>query len=130
MSEVWDTKDGRRRVRRDPPTIDDAALAAQGLSEDLEAQVEIVTSLMPVSAEEAKRAVLKMRRSRDDNLLTIAGRAGGSRSVVVERKSPRRLTIQAGASTGRAGVWVSARRYQSVPDEHHDHRAARKPRIG
>jgi len=90
MSEVWDTKDGRRRVRRDPPTIDDAALAAQGLSEDLEAQVEIVTSLMPVSAEEAKRAVLKMRRSRDDNLLTIAGRAGESRSVVVERKSPRR----------------------------------------
>jgi len=37
MSEVWDTKDGRRRVRRDPPTIDDAALAAQGLSEDLDA---------------------------------------------------------------------------------------------
>ena len=93
MSEVWDTKDGRRRVRRDPPTIDDAALAAQGLSEDLEAQVEIVTSLMPVSAEEAKRAVLKMRRSRDDNLLTIAGRAGGSRSVVVERKSPRRAAV-------------------------------------
>ena len=84
MSEVWNTKDGRRRVRRDPPTIDDAALAAQGLAEELEAQVEIVTSLMPVSAEEARRAVLKMRRSRDD-----IGRAGGSRSVVVERK-PRR----------------------------------------
>ena len=30
MSEVWDTKDGRRRVRRDPPTIEDAVLAAQG----------------------------------------------------------------------------------------------------
>ena len=104
MSEVWDTKDGRRRVRRDPPTIDDAALAAQGLSEDLEAQVEIVTSLMPVSAEEARRAVLKMRRSRDDNLLTIAGRAGGSRSVVVERKSPRRAVAQSRASGGRRGL--------------------------
>jgi len=104
MSEVWDTKDGRRRVRRDPPTIDDAALAAQGLSEDLEAQVEIVTSLMPVSAEEAKRAVLKMRRSRDDNLLTIAGRAGGSRSVVVERRSPWRAVVQSRANGGRRGL--------------------------
>jgi pyrrolidone-carboxylate peptidase len=104
MSEVWDTRDGRRRVRRDPPTIDDAALAAQGLSEDLEAQVEIVTSLMPVSAEEAKRAVLKMRRSRDDNLLTIAGRAGGSRSVVVERKSPRRAVVQSRANGSRRGL--------------------------
>ena len=104
MSEVWDTKGGRRRVRRDPPTIDDAALAAQGLSEDLEAQVEIVTSLMPVSAEEAKRAVLKMRRSRDDNLLTIAGRAGGSRSVVVERKSPWRAVVQSRANGGRRGL--------------------------
>jgi pyrrolidone-carboxylate peptidase len=103
MSEVWNTKDGRRRVRRDPPTIDDAALAAQGLTEELEAQVEIVTSLMPVSAEEARRAVLKMRRSRDDNLLTIAGRAGESRSVVVERK-PRRAVVQSRASGGRRGL--------------------------
>ena len=53
MSDIWDTKDGRRRVRRDPPTVDDAALAAQGLTDDLEGQIDIVTSLMPVSAEEA-----------------------------------------------------------------------------
>jgi hypothetical protein len=46
--------------------------------------------------------VLKMRRSRDDNLLTIAGRAGGSRSVVVERK-PRRAVVQSRASGGRRG---------------------------
>jgi hypothetical protein len=89
MSEVWDTKDGPRRVRRDPPTIEDAALAAQGLTEDLEGQIEIVVSLMSVSAEEARRVLLKMRRSRDDSRLTITGRAGGSRSVVVERKSRR-----------------------------------------
>jgi hypothetical protein len=54
--------------------------------------------------EEAKRAVLKMRRSRDDNLLTIAGRAGGSRSVVVERKSPRRAVVQSRANGGRRGL--------------------------
>jgi hypothetical protein len=103
---TWETKDGRRRVRRDPPTVDDAALAAQGLSEDLEDQIEIVVSLMPVSADEARRALLKTRRSRDDALLTVADRAGGSRSVVVERKA-RRTIPRIGkpiASGGRQGL--------------------------
>jgi pyrrolidone-carboxylate peptidase len=107
MSEVWDTKDGRRRVRRDPPTVEDAALAAQGLTEDLEGQIEIVVALMPVSAEEARRALLKTRRSRDDSLLTITGRAGGSRSVVVERKARRAIQSRASqprASGGRQGL--------------------------
>jgi hypothetical protein len=104
MSDIWDTKDGPRRVRRDPPTVDDAALAAQGLTDDLEGQIDIVTSLMPVSAEEARRAILKIRRSRDDTRLTIAGRGGGSRAVVVERKSPRRASAPARASAGRRGL--------------------------
>ena len=60
MSEVWDTKDGRRRVRRDPPTVEDAVQAAQGLSDNIDAQIEIVMSLMEVSAEAARGAVLKM----------------------------------------------------------------------
>ena len=100
MSEIWETKDGLRRVRRDPPTLDDAVLAAQGLTEDLEGQVEIVAALMSVSAEEARGAVLKLRRP--DSRVTISGRV--PRAVVVERKSPRRLTIQARASTGRRGL--------------------------
>jgi hypothetical protein len=102
MSEVWETKDGLRRVRRDPPTIDDAVLAAQGLAEDLEGQIEIVVALMSVPAEEARRAVLKMRRP--DSRLTIPGRCGATRAVVVERKSPRRVTIQPKASVGRRGL--------------------------
>jgi hypothetical protein len=96
---VWETKDGLRRVRRDPPTIDDAVLAAQGLTEDLEGQVEIVVALMSVAAEEARRAVLKMRRP--DTRLTVSGRGGAPRAVVVERKSPRRVTIPSRASAGR-----------------------------
>ena len=104
MSEIWDTKDGRRRVRRDPPTVDDAALAAQGLTDDLEGQIDIVTSLMPVSADEARRAILKMRRSADDTRLTIGGRAGASRAVVVERKSPRRTSVPFKASAVRRGL--------------------------
>jgi hypothetical protein len=102
MNEIWETKDGLRRVRRDPPTVEDAVLAAQGLTEDLEGQVEIVAALMSIPAEEARPAVLKLRRS--DSRLTIAGRGGVARAVVVERKSPRRLTIQPRASAGRRGL--------------------------
>ena len=34
MSDVWDTKYGKRRVRHDPPEIAEAIAAAQGLSDD------------------------------------------------------------------------------------------------
>ena len=102
VSEIWETKYGLRRVRRDPPTLDDAVLAAQGLTEDLEGQIEIVASLMSVTPEEARRAVLKARRP--DSLLTIAGRGGVARAVVVERKSPRRVTAQPRASVWRRGL--------------------------
>jgi 2-phospho-L-lactate guanylyltransferase (CobY/MobA/RfbA family) len=102
MSDVWETKYGLRRVRRDPPTVDDAVLAAQGLAEDLEGQIEIVVALMSVPAEEARRAVLKMRRP--DSRLTVPGRGGATRAVLVERKSPRRVRIEPKASVGRRGL--------------------------
>ena len=102
MEEVWETKDGLRRVRRDPPTVDDAVLAAQGLTDELDGQVEIVAALMSVPAEEARRAVLKMRKP--DARLTIPGRGGLTRAVVVERKSPRRQMLQSRASAGRRGL--------------------------
>jgi hypothetical protein len=96
MSDIWDTKDGRRRVRRDPPTIEEAVLAAQGLTEELGEQAEIVASLMQISAEEARGAVLRMGPRRDVDRITIATRAGRSgpaappRAVVVERRIVRR----------------------------------------
>ena len=101
MRDVWETKDGRRRVRVDPPTIEDAVLAAQGLTDDVEEQVEIVASLMPVSAQEARRAVLKMKRSGDESRVTIPGRTGALRAVVVERKAPRRVATHATVGVGR-----------------------------
>jgi hypothetical protein len=90
MNDVWETKDGLRRVRRDPPTIEDAVLAAQGLTDDVDGQIEIVVSLMHVSADVARGAVLKMSQRKDVNRLTIAGRSGMPRAVVVERRTPRR----------------------------------------
>jgi len=101
MSELWDTKDGPRRVRRDPPTVEEAVLAAQGLTDELSEQTEIVASLMQISAEEARGAVLRMVQRRDvDRIVTRptratrvagAGRASAApRAVVVERRGPRR----------------------------------------
>ncbi|MGD0024602.1 MAG: hypothetical protein ABSC37_08240 [Xanthobacteraceae bacterium] len=90
MGEVWNTKDGRRRVRRDPPTVEEAVLAAQGMTDELSEQVEIVASLMQVSAEDARGAVLRMGQRKGVGRVTIAGRAGAPRTVVVERRAPRR----------------------------------------
>ncbi|MGB6506998.1 MAG: hypothetical protein WBF07_02480 [Xanthobacteraceae bacterium] len=104
MSEVWDTKDGRRRVRRDPPTIEDAVLAAQGLSDDIDGQIEIVMSLMEVSAEAARGAVLKMGQRKGTTRFTIAGRAGAApRAVVVERRPSRGVALRPKASVGYRG---------------------------
>lgn len=94
---IWETKDGRRRVRRDPPTIEEAVLAAQGLSDEFGAQTEIVAALMQISAEEARSAVLRLGEGKSVSRTMIAtrtGRAtpGGSapRTVLVERRVPRR----------------------------------------
>ena len=90
MSDIWDTKDGRRRVRRDPPTVEEAVQAAQGLTDELGEQIEIVASLMDVSSAEARGAVLRLGQRKDVNRFTIAGRAGSQRAVVVERRITRR----------------------------------------
>ena len=90
MTEIWETKDGLRRVRHDPPTVEEAVQAAQGLTDELAAQIEIVASLMDVSSDEARGAVLRLGQRKDVNRLTIAGRAGAPRAVVVERRVTRR----------------------------------------
>jgi hypothetical protein len=103
MSDVWETKYGRRRVRRDPPTLDDAVLAAHGLADDVDGQIEIVMSLMQVTAEAARGAVLRMGQRKDTSRFTIAGRPGAPRTVVVERRAPRRVPLRPTASAGFRG---------------------------
>jgi hypothetical protein len=89
MSDIWDTKDGRRRVRRDPPTLEEAAVAAQGLTTDPNEQIEIVASLMEVPPDQARAAVLRLGQRRDVEHVTVTGRIGAPRAVVVERRAPR-----------------------------------------
>src|SRR6201985_1671697 len=59
MSEDWNTKYGPRRVRRDPPTLDEAIFAAIGITDDIEAQAEIAASLMGMPLEEGLPEVNK-----------------------------------------------------------------------
>jgi hypothetical protein len=97
---IWETKDGRRRVRRDPPTVEEAVLAAQGLADDVGAQAEIVAALMHISADEARSAVLRMGEGKSVSRTLIAARTGRAaahggapRAVVVERRLPRRGAV-------------------------------------
>jgi len=91
MSEVWKTKYGPRRVRRDPPTLAEAVAAARGLTDDVQEQIEIAASLMDLPLDQVKPEVLKAATSRKDaNTVAFVGRPGAPRTVVVERVPSRR----------------------------------------
>lgn len=89
MSGTWNTKYGVRRVRQDPPTLNEAVFAAAGLTDDPAQQAEIAASLMGRPVEDIRVELAKaMRPLRTSRVIEVA--RGGQRAVVVERKSPRR----------------------------------------
>jgi hypothetical protein len=93
MSEDWNTKYGTRRVRRDPPTLDEAIFAAIGITDDEEQQADIAASLMGMPYETVLAEVKKQSRVNARVLTTrvIAGEQGAQRAVVVERRVARRF---------------------------------------
>ena len=93
MSEDWNTKYGTRRVRRDPPTLEEAIFAAMGITEDLDQQAEIAASLMGMPFDAVQAEVKKANRSTGTLRVTrvIAGEQGAQRSVVVERRVARKF---------------------------------------
>ena len=92
MSENWNTKYGPRRVRRDPPTLDEAIFAAIGITDDQAAQAEIAASLMGLPVDAVTAEVKKVARtSARSSTRVIAGEQGAQRSVVVERRVLRKF---------------------------------------
>ncbi len=92
MNDVWKTKFGRRRVRHDPPTLEEAIVAASGLSDDVDAQIEIAASLMELSPDEVRAQMPKAAPPpKANNTVVFINRSGGPRSVIVERKPSRRV---------------------------------------
>ena len=104
MSAIWNTKWGARRVRSDPPTLAEALVAAQGFTDDREGQAEIAARLMGVPVAEAKaelRRVAPDRRA-TATVVTSARDKGGMRTVIIERKTSRRLQPPASRPGGSA----------------------------
>jgi hypothetical protein len=91
MSEDWNTKYGPRRVRRDPPTLDEAIFAAMGITDDLEQQAEIAAALMGMPLEAVQPEVKKAGRTAARSTRVIAGEQGAQRSIVVERRVSRKF---------------------------------------
>src|SRR3954453_9199593 len=91
MSRVWNTKYGSRRVKENPPTLEEAIIAAQGLTDNLQEQAEIAASLMQLPFDKVKVEVVKAGAQRKTvQTVTMAGRDHSPRSVVVEPRAPRR----------------------------------------
>jgi hypothetical protein len=94
MSEDWNTKYGPRRVRRDPPTLDEAIFAAIGITDDQQGQAEIAAALMGLPFDTVLAEVKKQNRvNARATTRVIAGEQGAQRSVVVERRVVRRFAI-------------------------------------
>jgi hypothetical protein len=92
MSEDWNTKYGTRRVRRDPPTLEEAIFAAIGITDDQNEQAEIAASLMGLPIETVTAEVKKAGRiAARSSTRVIAGEQGAQRSVVVERRVVRKF---------------------------------------
>ncbi|CAM5777208.1 hypothetical protein LMIY3S_05920 [Labrys miyagiensis] len=97
MSQTWKTKYGSRRVKQALPTIEEALVAAECLSDDFEQQIEIAASLLGVDAEEvrtvAKRPAPPKPTERRLSLPIAQPRSptAAPRAVVVEYRAPKRL---------------------------------------
>jgi hypothetical protein len=86
----------RRVTRVDPPALEEAIAAAQGLTDDIESQIEIAAQLMGMTEDEVRpvairaAALMPVRRPvRLAERTSMADRSEGSKVVVVERKRPR-----------------------------------------
>lgn len=92
MSGVWQTKFGPRKVRQEPPTLEEAVAAASDLTDDPQQQAELAASLMGVPVDQVRAAVTRAtaQRKRQIGTVGVTARGGTQRAVVVERKTARR----------------------------------------
>ncbi len=82
----------RRVTRVEPPALEEAVAAAQGLTDDIDSQVEIAAQLMGLPEDEVRPVVLKTANQvpvRRPERFPSFERSEGPKVVVVERKRPR-----------------------------------------
>jgi hypothetical protein len=92
MSAEWKTKQGTRRVRVEPPTLEEAIFAAQGVTDDPQQQADFAADLTGMPAETVLATIQKDARkaARTGRVLAIPS-SGSQRAVVVERKPSRAI---------------------------------------
>jgi hypothetical protein len=79
-----------RTTRVDPPTIEEAIVAAQGLTDHVEHQIEITAQLMGLAEDEVRPVVLSISgQARRPQAPVVPHRRDGAKVIVVERKRPR-----------------------------------------
>jgi hypothetical protein len=77
----------RRRTRYDPPALNEAIAAAQGLTEQIEGQIAIAAQLMGLPEDEVRPEVLKATTQTHHTGSTYVRQR--RTEVIVERRSPR-----------------------------------------
>lgn len=88
MGKTWMTKWGPRKVREILPTLDEAFVAAECLTEDFDEKVEIAASLMGLPVEEVRAQAAKFS-AQPQRQPVVTGRG---RPVVVQYKRPRLIS--------------------------------------
>jgi hypothetical protein len=118
---------GPVRVRKDPPTLEEAVFAAQGFIDDPDQQAEFAATLMEMPIEEARPLVVKAlaaaRRAQHNEVTFATDRSGAQRAVVVERKTERRPAVVVerkqmfshAVSGDRGGATVERRPFLGLP---------------
>jgi protein involved in polysaccharide export with SLBB domain len=84
----------RTSLRIEPPTLEEAIYAAQGLTDDVDDQVEIAARLKGLPEAEVRTAILKAATTKPRISMrppVQARVAAGRQPVVVERRAPRVL---------------------------------------
>ena len=78
----------RRRTRYDPPGLDEAIAAAQGLTDRIESQIAIAAQLVGLPEDEIRnRVLLAHAQTNQSRSALIRGRQ--TEVVVIKRRSPR-----------------------------------------
>ena len=98
MSTTWKTKWGARRVRKEPPTLDEALIAAEAIAPDVDSRAEIASQLMGVPVDKVRTLLARQQAQTRGRATLVNGR---SRAVVVEYKRPRTISRPMAGPMGR-----------------------------
>lgn len=87
------------KVRHEPPTLEDAIYAAQGLTQVLEEQIEFAADLMDMTTDELRPHLLKaVSKPSASNRVFVPARSGMQRAVVIETTGrPRARKLSSGS---------------------------------